>query len=167
MKLENIDKARFKKHLNRFQAALVATLLVLSLGFSTLYIALWGGAESNFWLNAAGVATAAIVIAVLINRFKDHPALTEVMYVWRLKQALNRIYRASAKLNAALEADNPLAVTIQYYFLHGSKHLHQLEDNTLTMDELNTQIAQLEKQIERLGLTPSVDDYRPELLEQL
>ncbi|MBU2038164.1 MAG: DUF3087 family protein [Gammaproteobacteria bacterium] len=31
MKLENIDKARFKKHLNRFQAALVATLLVLSL----------------------------------------------------------------------------------------------------------------------------------------
>ncbi len=163
MELQNIDKARFKKHLNRFQGGLVVALLLLSLGLSELYVGLWSDGGSHFWLNAAAVATAAFIIAGVVGLVKNHPALTEVMYVWQL----NRIYRASRKLDKALADNNPDALAIKYYQLHASKHLYQLEDNTLTLDELNQQITDFDQKLAELGLTLSIGDYQPDLLNRL
>ena len=73
MKLENIDKARFKKRLNRFQAALVAGLLVLSLALSQIYTGLWGSGDSNTLLNLAAVVTSLFVLAGIMNLIKDKP----------------------------------------------------------------------------------------------
>lgn len=47
MRLENIDKARFKKRLNWFQGSLVVALLVLGVGLSQLYILQWSTGGSN------------------------------------------------------------------------------------------------------------------------
>ncbi|UZK03098.1 DUF3087 family protein [Venatoribacter cucullus] len=167
MELQNIDKACFKKHLNRFQGGLVVALLLLSLGLSELYVGLWSDGGSHFWLNAAAVATAAFIIAGVVGLVKNHPALTEVMYVWRLKNELNRIYRASRKLDKALADNNPDALAIKYYQLHASRHLYQLEDNTLTLDELNQQITDFDQKLAELGLTLSIGDYQPDLLNRL
>lgn len=167
MQLESIDKTRFKKHLNRFQGALVVSLLLLSLGLSALYTALWSDGGSNLLLNGAAVATAAFVLAGVVGLVKDHPSLYEVMYVWRLKSELNRIYRASRKLDAGVAAASPEALTVKYFQLHASRHLYQLEDNTLTLEELHHQIAALDQQLAAAGLTVHTDDYRPELLQRL
>ncbi len=167
MTLENIDKARFKKHLNYFQGSMVVALMLLGLGLSELYIRLWSDGGSNFWLNAAAVATAAFIIAGVVRLVKDHPALYEVMYVWRLKNELNRIYRASSKLDKALAVGNEDALKVRYFQLHASKHLYQLEDNTLTLDDLNQQIEAFDAQLAERGLTLGTDDYQPELLSRL
>ncbi len=167
MKLENIDKALFKKRLNRFQGGLVAALLVLSLGFSQLYIALWSDGDGNTLLNLAAVVTALFLLAGGMRLINDKPFMYEIVYVRRLRRELNRIYRASKKLEAALADEKPVAITIRWFQLHGSKHLYELEDNTLTMEELNGQIAALKEQTERLGLEVSTDDYTPDLIAQL
>lgn len=167
MKLENIDKALFKKRLNRFQGGLVAALLVLSLGLSQLYIALWGTGESNTLLNLAAVVTALFILAGVVRLIRQQPFMHEILYVRALKQELNRIYRASKKLEAALQEDKPEAVIVRWFQLHGSRHLYELEDNTLTMEELNAQIEELQARAERLGLEVSTDDYSPELIARL
>ncbi len=167
MKLQKIDKQQYKQRLNRVQAGLVIALFGLSLALAELYRYLLIGGESSFMLNAAGVATAAAIVTFALYHYRNHPYMAEVVYAWRLKQALNKIYRSSKKVDAALVEDNPIAVRIRYFSLHASAHLYQLEDNTLTMPELNEQIVVLDEQIERLGLNVSIEDYSPELLSQL
>lgn len=167
MQLENINKARFKKHLSWFQGALVVALLLLSVGFSQAYIYLWSTGESNFWLNAAGVVTAAALLGLVVNRIKDHPFMYEIMYVWRLKNELMRIYRRTKALDAALAKGESFAYIIKYFHLHGSKLLYQLEDNTVTMDELNRQIYEFDKVLAERHLTISTEDYTPSLLFKL
>jgi len=168
MKLEYIDKALFKKRLNRFQGGLVLSLLVLSLLLSQLYTRLWGVPEgANTILNLAAVATAVFLLAGVMNLIKDQSWMYEIRYVRQLKGELNRIYRASRKLEEALREDKPEAVIVKYFQLHGSKHLYQLEDNTLTMEEQEKQIAELDERIATLGMQVSVEDYSPELLQKL
>ena len=167
MKLENIDKARFKKRLNRFQAALVAGLLVLSLALSQIYTGLWGSGDSNTLLNLAAVGTSLFVLAGIMNLIKDKPWMYEIRYMRQLKAELNRIYRASRKLEQALEEDNPDAIVVKYFQLHGSRHLYQLEDNTLTLEELNRQIADLDERIKQRGMQVSAEDYAPAMLDRL
>ncbi|UTW49257.1 DUF3087 family protein [Bacterioplanoides sp. SCSIO 12839] len=173
MELKQIDKTLYKQRLNRFQAVLVAGLFVVGIGSSSLYISLFGaGDESNFIYNLAGVITAVIVAAIGFNIVKEKTYMMEIRYVWKLKQELNRIYRASKKLEAGLTADDDSellsrALIVRYFSLHGSKHLYQLEDNTLTLDDLNTQIEEFDQRLETLGKAISTDDYRPELVDAL
>ncbi|MFC3681090.1 DUF3087 family protein [Bacterioplanoides pacificum] len=173
MELKQIDKCLYKRRLNRFQAALVAGLFILGLGFSSLYIELFSQpGESNFVLNLAGVISALFVVAVAANLVKNKPWMAEIRYVWQLKQELNRIYRASRKLEAALQQDDDeallqRALVIRYFSLHGSKHLYQLENNTLTLDDLNLQIAEFDQRLAALGKTIRPEDYQPQLLAGL
>lgn len=147
-------------------------LFAVGLASSTLYIELFGNAEgSNFIYNLAGVITAVLVAILVFNLVKNKPYMAEIRYVWQLKQELNRIYRASRKLDAALAKDDAeitdTALIVRYFSLQGSKHLYQLEDNTLTMDDLNAQIAEFDQRLAGLGKTISTDDYRSELIQQL
>lgn len=167
MKLENIDKATFKKRLNWLQGGLVAGLLVLALLFSALYTRLWSDGGSNTLLNMAAVVTAALILVAVMRLFRDHPLLHEILYVRALKQELNRIYRASRKLEAALQEDRPEALIIRYFQLHGSEHLYELEDNILTVEDLKQQMAELDQRLAAAGLSISVEDYRRELLDTL
>lgn len=167
MQLKNIDKAVFKKRLNRFQAGLVGGLLVLSLGLSQVFIALWSDGDSNTLLNLAAVAVSAFILAGIVSVIKDKHYMAEISYVRSLKAELNRIYRSSRKLEKALEEEREIAFVIRYFQLHGSRHLYQLEDNTLTLDDLNRQIAEFDERLAAMGLTPVVEDYSPELLKQL
>lgn len=167
MRLENIDKPLYKKRLNWFQGSLVVALLALSVGLSQLYIFLWSTGGSNFWLNVAGVATAVVLLAVVVNRIKDKPFMYEIMYVWRLKNELMRVYRHTKPLDAALAKGESYAYIIKYFHLHGSKHLYQLEDNTVTMDELNRQIREFDQVLAERHLSISAEDYHPDLLLKL
>ena len=167
VELREIDKAQYKRRLNRLQGGTVLALFVLGIGLAELYRALWADGESSTLLNAAGVLSAVAILGVVFSQIKDKPWMSDIRYTWRLKQELNRIYRSSRKLEEALANDHPTALCIQNFHLRGSRHLYLIEDNTLTVPELDEKIAELDARIAALGLQISTDDYYPELLKQL
>lgn len=168
MQLRQIDKAIYRDHLRKVTAVMVVVLLAGAVGISTLLIALFGTeGESHLVLNAIGVGIGAGLSGALVYYFRQHSYMDEVWYVWLLKQELNRIYRQSVKLKVAVKQEKEEALIISYFNLKGSKQLYELDDNTLTMDEINQKIVDLDQTIQRLGLSITVDDYRPALLNQL
>lgn len=168
MQLQQIDKARYRKHLNRVIATVIVTLLAISLGSSTILIALVGDAsDSHFFLNVTGVIIGASTIGYLLYRYQHHPYMHEIVYVWRLKQELNRIYRKLAKVKAAAETNDINALIILNFNLKASEQIYVLDDNDLTLADLKQEITTLDNKIESLGLDIHLEDYNRGLLDQL
>lgn len=169
MQLQIIDKAIYRKRLNILIATSIAVLLVTSLSVSNLLIAYFGSDVDgdNFWWNLVGVLAGLIVMAGLFKILVNKPYMAEINYVRRLKREMNRIYRSSKKVQQAVDQDNETALIISYFNLQASKQVYQLDNNTLTMDELNEKIRMLDEKLETLNMNIKVSDYRPELLSQL
>ncbi len=168
MKLQNIDKSRYSKHFKIVFTCIVIVLVIVSIGSSAILIQLLGNPEgSNFWLNLIGVVIAAVVIATILLKNRSHPFMTEMVYVWDLKQMLNRIYRKERKLKAAIEDSNdPDALIIMNYFYKGSKQLYELDNNQITHDELIDKIRAHDKRLESAGLSTLSDNFEPSMLER-
>lgn len=169
MKLQQVDKAIYKKHVNILMMITVVVLLATSLSVSNILIALFGSGVDgdHFWLNLIGVAVGILVISVVYKVVLAKPFMAEVNYVRNLKKEMNRIYRHSKILQEKIEVDDENALIIAFFNLKASKQVYELDNNTLTMDELNERIRLLDEQIERLGLDISAEDYQPELLATL
>jgi hypothetical protein len=169
MKLQTIDKALYRKRLNIVLITSIAILLIISLGVSNILIALFGsGIEGDhFWWNVTGVVAGAVVIAGLLRLMATKPFMAEINYVRSLKREMNRIYRSSKKLNIALEANDKNALIITYFNLQASKQVYELDNNTLTLDELNEKISLLDEKLNALNMSITVADYRSELLAEV
>jgi hypothetical protein len=143
--------------------------LIISLGVSNILIALFGsGIEGDhFWWNVTGVVAGAVVIAGLLRLMATKPFMAEINYVRSLKREMNRIYRSSKKLNIALEANDKNALIITYFNLQASKQVYELDNNTLTLDELNEKIRLLDEKLNALNMSITVADYRSELLAEV
>lgn len=167
MQLIEIDKTRYRKHLNIVFAGIVIALVTITLLTSTLYIQLLSTPEaSHFFHNLAGVATAAGIVIYVLNKLRSHPFMTEVVYVWDLKQQLNRIYRKQRKIEAAVENDDHDAMIILNFQYRGSKQLYELDDNTITMQGLVSKIAVLDERMQAAGLSTSTDEFDPAMLDR-
>ena len=167
MRLQEIDKSKYRQRFRVVFIAIVLVLTVVALGTSTLLIAVFGTpGESHFWLNLAGVVVGAAVVVLTLMRLRQHPYLREVAYVWDLKQALNQIYRRQRKIEPLAETNDPDAIATMYFFYRGSQQLYELDDNTITMDSIALKLRALEHRIEALGITVTTDTYRAELLER-
>ena len=167
MQLREINKARYRKHLRMVFAGIVAVLITITLGASTLFIYFFSSPEvSHFWHNLAGVIVAAAMVIVVLNKLRQHPFMFEVVYVWDLKQQLNRIYRKQHKIEAVIEDNDHDAMTIMNFMYRGSKQLYQLDDNTITMASLLGKIRLLDKRMEASGLSLSTDSYDPAMLDR-
>ena len=167
MKLKKIDKTLYRNHLKVIFAGIVLALIVISITTSTLLIYLFSSPDvSNFLYNLAGVVTAAIVVFVILNKLRQHSYMYEVVYVWDLKQALNRINRKLRKIEAAAENNDNNAMVIMNFMYRGSKQLYELDDNTITMDSLENKIKLLEQRMQDSGLNLSTSDYDPAMLDQ-
>lgn len=167
MKLLKINKARYRKHLNIVFVVIAICTLVLALGISTLLIQLFGGSgESHFYHNMAGAVIAVAIVFYTLHRLRHHDFLVEVTYVWDLKQQLNQIVRKQRKIEEALELGNVNAMIVTCFQLQGSKQLYELDDNTITLDELTAKIAQHDSRIEAAGLNVSADQYTSDMLAQ-
>ena len=166
MQLKEIDKTRYRKHLKVVFAGMVVALIVIALSTSALLIHFFSDPErSNFIYNLAGVVIAALFVGFALTKLRRHPFMSEVVYVWDLKQQLNRIYRKQRKIEAAAEAGNHEAMIIMNYLYRGSKQLYLLDDNTITMEDLNIRIQVLESRMEAAGLSMSTDLYEPSMLD--
>ncbi|NRA25540.1 MAG: DUF3087 family protein [Oleispira sp.] len=168
MKLQTIDKALYRKRLNILIVSSIIILLVASLSVSNILITLFSAElDDNFWLNVAGVVAGIAALGLMFKILAGNPFMAEVNYVWTLKKELNRIYRNTKKVERGVEDNNKIALIISYFNLQGSKQVYELDNNTLTLDELKQRIEKLDEQIAKLGLDISADDYSLALLERL
>jgi hypothetical protein len=166
MKLQDINKARYAKHLNVVVVAMIVSLMVLGISFGQIIIAvLSDGNGSNFIFNLAGVALAGAICLKVIHSARHHDFMTEVYYVWQLKQGLNGIYRKLAKIKQARDEDNINAFIILKFYYAASEQLLILDDNTITMDSLKKDQDQLQGLIDSKNLQIQTDDYNQELLK--
>lgn len=166
MELEDISKPLYRSRFNKLMIAIVVALFILALGIGQGLIALFPVDEgSHFAHNLSGVITAALIVSSLVYRYRHHPAMYEVMYVWRLKQELNRIYRKQRAVLAAVDEGDATAMTIMNFSYKGSRQLYELDDNKVTMDELDAAEAELLGKAEAKGLTLRLEDYRRGLLD--
>ncbi|WP_261844756.1 DUF3087 domain-containing protein [Aliamphritea ceti] len=166
MQLQEIDKERYSKHYKIVFVAVAVVLLVVSLTVSTVLIQVFtDGDGSHFWLNLSGVAVAALVVGSLLRRYRRDVFMFEVMYVWDLKQMLNKIYRKQAKIKAAMAEGNADAMQIMNFSYQGSKQLYLLDNNTLTMEELNKSMTELDALAEDFRITLALEQFNPAMLE--
>lgn len=168
MKLQDIDKAKYDKHFKILFLGIVVFMLAIALASSSILIQLIGSPESgsNFMLNLIGVAISAFITGIALKRYKKHSFMHEVMYVWELKKQLNKIQRKKTKLEAAVDNGNENAMTALLYLYTGSKQLYELDNNTITMEELNNSLNQLKNTIEEKGYNIETDNYNSALLNE-
>lgn len=167
MKLRTIDKNRYSKHYKMVFGAIVLALIVISLSTSALLIRVFSTPDaSNFVLNLVGVVVAAVLVSYGMYRFRHHSFMDEVVYVWNLKQQLNRIYRKQRKIEPLIDEQNRDAMVIMNYFYQGSKQLYELDDNTITLDNLAIKINHLNDRLEQTGLKLTTDEYDPGMLNR-
>ncbi len=168
MQLININKNRYRRHLNWVIASCVIALTVGSLGIAQTLIALFPDPSgSHFHWNLSGVIVSSLLIGLVLNRYRQHAFMTEVTYVWELKQALNSINRNMLKIKPAAEAGNINALTALQFCYAGSRLLWQLDDNTILMDELTLDQAALDKLADQYSVTLNASDYSKEMLDNL
>jgi len=167
MRLENIDKTRYRQRLRIVFVGIVIVLTIVALASSTLLIRLFGTpGETHFWLNLAGVVIGAGAVLLGLIKLRDHPYLREVVYVWDLKQQLNLIHRKQRRIEPLVEENDQDAIAIMVFFYSGSRQLYELDDNTITMDSISLKLRALENQIDELGLSITADSFNKSLLDR-
>ncbi|WP_371189439.1 DUF3087 family protein [Thalassotalea maritima] len=166
MQLKNINKTRYRRHLNYVIAAFVISFALLALLFGQLLITLFSEPRAdNFIFNATGVGLALVLVLSLINLCKQHPFMYEVYYVWRLKQQINQIYRQLKHVkHAAFAEHNRDALVCLCFYYQACHQLYQLDDNTITLSSLNKEEQHLLDFIVRHHLTVDVTDFKPQLV---
>ena len=167
MQLKEINKIRYRKHYRITFAFIAFVLLIIAPATSALFISLFSNPEgSYFFHNLAGVVVGVAIITFALNKFRQHPFMYEVVYVWDLKQQLNKIHRKQRKIEAAIENNDKDAMIIMNFMLHGSKQLYELDDNTITMEDLLRKIQVHDERLQAAGLSSSTDAYNPAMLKR-
>ena len=167
MQLLDINKNRYRKHLNIVIAVLIISLMGFALLFGQGAIALIGTPEGdNFILNLAGVIMAGILCIAVVFSLRGHQFMSEVVYVWQLKQVLNRIYRKNRKIEqAAFEQGNEKAMLILVFYYQASMQLYKLDDNTITLESLQERMDKLQNLLNEKKLVLAIENYNELMLK--
>jgi hypothetical protein len=167
MQLIDINKKRYRRHLNYIIVACVISLTVGCLAISQLLIAVFPDESgSHFHWNLTGVVITSLLIGLILNKYRSHDFMTEVAYVWDLKQVLNRINRKMLKLKAAAQEGNVNALLAINYSYAGSRLLWQLDDNLIIMEQLAIDQAEIDSLATTYNLTLKAEDYDEAFLKQ-
>ena len=165
MQLMNIDKARYRKHLNIVIVGFTATLLVLALIFGQLLIISFGQEEvNNFRYNLLGVVLSLLICMAILHTLKTSEYFKEIYYVWQVKQIHNLIYRKLKKIKKAAKDSEQDALIILTFYYQSQHQVYQLDDNTLTISKVNKEIADLQEIIANKNLTINVEQFDKKLL---
>ena len=171
MKLLDIDKKRYRQHLNKVIAGFIFTFMILALALGQSFIFLWaepGGTGDNFWFNFFGVALALILSLSIINRFKSHEFMKEVLYVWQLKQQINLVYRKLKIVKGKAFTDKNIdALIILSFYYKACRQLYNLDDNTITISSLTREENTLLQFIQSHNLSINSEDYQQQLIKDV
>ncbi|MFT6925243.1 MAG: hypothetical protein ACJAZP_000823 [Psychromonas sp.] len=166
MQLVLIDKQRYRRHLNIVIGACISTLVIGSLSVAQLLILLLPDPSgSHFYWNLLGVVTTCLFLISLLLKFKSHDFMTEVAYVWDLKQSLNKITRAMRKLKLAANQGNQNAMNALQFSYDGSRQLWLLDDNLLTIKSLDDSQKELDELAVKYDFLLDANSYHSDQLK--
>jgi len=185
MQLIDIDKARYRKHLNMVIVSFIASLLILSLAFGAVLISLFstvgelaeveqvvnaaadivqGEKQSNFRYNLLGVILALLANAAILHSVKGSDFFKEVYYVWQIKQIQNLIFRKLKKIKTAAKNTDKEALIILSFYYQSQKQVYTLDDNTITLTTVEREIANIEQLINDSGLAVNKEQFDKSLI---
>lgn len=166
MLLIEVDKARYRRHFNIVIAACISFLVIGSLAFSQSLIYFFPAQEgTHFHWNLLGVIVSALIVATTISANKQHSFFYEVLYVWKLKHALNLITRKMLTLQKAAKMGDLNAMLAIQFSYTGSRQLWTLDDNTITLTNLNKSQAELNELLIKYGVELDIAEYNSDLLK--
>ncbi len=166
MQLKEINKQKYRRHLNIVIILSIVFLTIGSLAVAQTLIMLFPSESgTHFNWNLAGVISSALLLLLLLVKFKNHTFMMEVAYVWDLKQALNQVARKMAKLKAAAENGSSDAMLAIHFSHAGSRQLWLLDDNTLNMSSLARWQEELDALALRYNLILDVNAYHNDILK--
>ena len=165
MQLINIDKTRYRKHLNIIIASFIGSLLVLALVFGQVLITIFGQeGVNNFRYNLLGVILSLFACAAILHTLKNSKFFKEIYYVWRVKQIQNLIYRKLKKIKAAAKTYDTNALIILSFYYQILQQVYQLDDNTLTITIVNKELSDLQEAITNKNLNISAEQFDIKLI---
>lgn len=166
MLLIEIDKDRYRHHLNIVMITSIVFLLLSSLSIAQLSIYFFSATQgSHFYWNLLGVIVSVVIVATMLITNKRHAFLYEVVYVWELKQALNLISRKMFKLQQAAKMGDVNALLALQFSYTGSRQLWLLDDNTITLSNLDKSQVELDALLLKYGFTIDIKEYKGSLLK--
>ncbi|MDT0596548.1 DUF3087 domain-containing protein [Glaciecola petra] len=166
MQLIKISKARYRSHLRYVFIACIALLAIGSLVISQTLIAFFPNEDgSHFHWNLSGVMLTSIFIAWCLNKSRQHPFMLEVVYVWELKQALNKITRKMHNIKKSAKKGDVNALTALQFSYAGSRLLWELDDNAIVMDELAIEQLALDTLMQKYQLSIDPNNYTQSMLD--
>ena len=71
--------------------------------------------------------------------------MEEVLYVWKLKQLHNKIFRKLKSIKAAASNDDVKALTTLKFYYTTQQQVFELDNNTLTMNSVNKELEAIEQ----------------------
>jgi hypothetical protein len=165
MQLIDIDKARYRKHLNIIIAGFIGTLLILALVFGQLLIMSFAQDDiSNFRYNLLGVVLSLLACAAILHTLKTSEFFNEIYYVWQIKQIQNSIYRKLKKIKAAANNEDSNALIILVFYYQSLKQVYELDDNILTITIVNKDLSKIQEMIEKQDLDITAEQFDKTLL---
>jgi hypothetical protein len=184
MKLKDIDKKTYRSRLNQVIVGFIISLAILAIAFGTILISLFtdplvfdnvkiarvnaaiesGGESSNFKYNFLGVILALLACGAILQKLKDKPFFDEIYYIWQLKQIQNTIYRRLTIIKKASHDGDENALIVLNFYYASLKQLYILDDNTITMSTLMSDISKLDILISESGKEIDVDQFTQALL---
>ena len=93
--------------------------------------------------------------------------MTEVAYVWDLKQSLNKITRVMRKLKIAADQGDQNAMNALQFSYDGSRQLWLLDDNVLTLESLDHCQKELDQLAIKYDFMLDADNYHSDQLKAL
>jgi len=95
---------------------------------------------------------------------KTKDFFNEVYYVWKIKQIQNLIYRKLKKIKAAAkQLDENALITLAFYY-QSLIQVYTLDDNTLTIDKVNKDLADVQETISSNSLNLSAEQFDKSML---
>lgn len=186
MQLIDIDKPRYRKHLNIVIIGFISSLLILSLLFGTVLISLFSTVadnpqlmqeaidsvsetvqveqETNFKYNFLGVVLALLANAAVLHSVKHNAFFKEIYYVWQIKQLQNLIYRKLTKIKAAGKAGEEKALIILTFYYQSQLQVYQLDDNTITLSSIEKQLQEVNDIVAQKGFDVNAEQFEKELI---
>lgn len=182
MQLIEIDKVRYRKHLNIVIVGFISSLLVLSLLFGTILISLFSTAsdiselikvasdavpvqqDSNFRYNLLGVVLALLLNGAVLHNIKNSTFFTEIYYVWQIKQLQNLVYRKLKKIKLAAKEGEEKALIILSFYYQSQLQIYKLDDNTMTLETIEKHFQQVNDTITEHRLTISAEQFEKSMI---
>ncbi|MBE0403258.1 DUF3087 family protein [Halomonas citrativorans] len=158
--LEPHDVQRYRRKARMISFAMAGQLAIFGMLFSMLLTSALG---SSLWLYALGIFLGLLATSALFAVLRERPWMTEMRYVWQLKQHLSQIRGYLPTLRRALEDDNQAALNIVTFYHQGITQLAELNGREPSQDP--TWLAEKHHLAEKraaLGLPSRFDTFDPQ-----